>query len=82
MKIRYSATFVEVIEVAVRVGSLNHPEHRFDEELTIQPLRFLSWRGHGAHHTPRESALGRSSVRMPILARPLVAFLVRNSSSH
>jgi hypothetical protein len=32
--------------------------HREDEELTIQRLGFLSWRGHGAYHTPRESALG------------------------
>src|SRR5260370_22036903 len=58
----FEPTFVEVIEVAVRPSGVNHRGHRVEEELTIQRLGFLSWRGHGAYHTPRESALGNDPV--------------------
>jgi hypothetical protein len=58
----FEPTFVEVIEVAVRPSGVNHRGHRGDEELTIQRLGFLSRRGHGAYHTPRESALGDDPV--------------------
>jgi hypothetical protein len=58
----FEPTFVEVIEVAVRPSGVNHRRHRVDEEVTNNPLGFLSWRGHGAYHTPRESALGDDPV--------------------
>src|SRR5580704_16589268 len=50
----FEPTFVEVAEVAVRPSGVNHRRHRVDEVLTIQRVGFLSWRGHGAYHTPRE----------------------------
>src|ERR1700730_4850630 len=49
----FEPTFVEVIEVAARPSGVNHLAHRVDGELTIQPLGFLSRRGHSGYHTPR-----------------------------
>jgi hypothetical protein len=55
----FQPELIEVVEVAVRPGSVNQRRDRIDHPEEVLQFGFKNCWGHGGHHTPAESADAR-----------------------